>query len=46
MQNGSDLLWSDIVSEFDVASAAVQAALDAGATYADARVMQLSLIHI
>ena len=40
MQNGSDLLWSDIMSEFDVASAAVQAALDAGATYADARVMQ------
>ncbi len=28
------------MSEFDVAAAAVQAALDAGATYADARVMQ------
>jgi TldD protein len=32
-------LWSDVVTEFDAAAAAVQAALDAGARYADARVM-------
>ena len=32
-------LWSDVMTEFDAASAAVQAALDAGARYADARVM-------
>jgi TldD protein len=32
-------LWSIRVSEFDAAEAAVQAATDAGARYADARVM-------
>lgn len=32
-------LWSAHVSEFDAATQAVQAALDAGARYADARVM-------
>src|SRR4029453_5993298 len=40
MMTGLDrALWSHVMSEFGAAEAAVQAALDAGARYADARVM-------